>query len=98
MAEICSKYPTAAGAYYWCFRLASPRSRVLLSWINGWLNLVGVWTVCLSVTFGTTQLLIAELGMWHPEWVPETWHTCELSLDLRMIMVLLAAYDARVQI
>lgn len=52
LAEICSQYPTSAGAYYWCFRLASPRSRVLLSWINGWLTMVGVWTVSLSVTFG----------------------------------------------
>ena len=51
LAEICSVYPTSAGAYYWCYRLAPPRSRLLLSWINGWLNLVGVWTISLSVTF-----------------------------------------------
>lgn len=51
LGEICSKYPTSAGAYYWCFRLASPRRRLLLSWINGWLTMVGVWTVSLSVTF-----------------------------------------------
>ncbi|KAG1844723.1 amino acid transporter [Suillus subluteus] len=51
LAEICSKYPTSAGAYYWCYRLASPRTRLLASWINGWLTVVGGWTVDLSVKF-----------------------------------------------
>ncbi|KAG2039413.1 amino acid transporter [Suillus americanus] len=61
LAEICSKYPTSAGAYYWCYRLASPRTRVLASWINGWLTVVGVWTIALSVTFGTAQLVVADV-------------------------------------
>lgn len=56
LAEICSKYPTSAGAYYWCYRLASPRTRILTSWINGWLTVVGVWTIALSVTFGTCPI------------------------------------------
>jgi hypothetical protein len=55
LAEIASKYPTSAGAYYWCFRLASPKHRVLLSWINGWLGLVGVWTGNLSGLFGQSS-------------------------------------------
>ena len=52
LAEISSKYPMSAGAYYWCFRLASRKSRVMLSWVSGWLGLIGTWTVCLSVTLG----------------------------------------------
>ena len=52
LAEICARFPTSAGAYYWTFRLAPPRARVLLSWMNGWLTLVGVWTIALSVNFG----------------------------------------------
>ncbi|KAG7087785.1 hypothetical protein E1B28_013726 [Marasmius oreades] len=75
LAEISAKYPTSAGAYYWSFRLASPRSRVLLSWINGWLHVAGCWTVSLSVTFGTTQLLIAGINTFHSEWVATTWQT-----------------------
>ncbi|KAG1733499.1 amino acid permease-domain-containing protein [Suillus lakei] len=68
LAEICSKYPTSAGAYYWCYRLASPRTRLLASWINGWLTVVGGWTVDLSVKFGTAQLIVAGAGMCYPEW------------------------------
>ncbi|KAG2757298.1 amino acid transporter [Suillus brevipes Sb2] len=68
LAEICSKYPTSAGAYYWCYRLASPRTRLLASWINGWLTVVGGWMVDLSVKFGTAQLIVAGVGIYYPEW------------------------------
>ncbi|KAJ7896973.1 amino acid transporter [Mycena leptocephala] len=73
--EICAKYPTSAGAYYWCFRLASPPHRLLFSWINGWLTMVGVWTISLSVTFGTAQLIVAGAGIYLPDWVVKPWHT-----------------------
>ncbi|KAF8954276.1 hypothetical protein BDZ97DRAFT_1766380 [Flammula alnicola] len=66
LAEICSKYPTSAGAYYWCCRLTSPKRRLISSWINGWLTMVGVWTISLSVTFGTAQKAAweAESASW----------------------------------
>ncbi|KAJ8073080.1 hypothetical protein PM082_019948 [Marasmius tenuissimus] len=105
LAEICAKFPTSAGTYYWTYRLASPRSRILLSWINGWLNLAGNWTVSLSATFvclrsaipmvhfcitthslkGTTQLLIAGIRIFHPEWVPTTWQTYLLLVAVTVI-------------
>ncbi|KAH0580048.1 hypothetical protein H2248_002862 [Termitomyces sp. 'cryptogamus'] len=75
LAEICSVYPTSAGAYYWCYRLASPKSRLVLSWINGWLFTVGIWTVSLAVAFATAQLLIAGVAIFHPEWVVTPWQT-----------------------
>ncbi|KAK7448418.1 hypothetical protein VKT23_013681 [Stygiomarasmius scandens] len=76
LAEICAKYPTSAGAYYWCFRLAKRKEMGLLaSWICGWFIMVGVWTISLSVTFGTAQLLVAGIGIFQTEWVATTWHT-----------------------
>ncbi|KAG2359843.1 amino acid transporter [Suillus spraguei] len=83
LAEICSKYPTSAGAYYWCYRLASPRTRVLASWINGWLTVVGVWTIALSVTFGTAELVVAGAGIYLPDWIATTSiRFSDLILDL----------------
>ncbi|KAG1744626.1 amino acid transporter [Suillus paluster] len=79
MAEICSKYPTSAGTYYWCYQLASPHTRLLASWINGWLTVVGVWTVTLSVTFGTAELIVAGVGIYLPEWNATASETCKLS-------------------
>ncbi|KAK0199933.1 amino acid transporter [Desarmillaria ectypa] len=92
MAEISAKYPTSGGAYYWCFRLASPRSRVLLSWINGWLTMVGVWTICLSVTFGTAQIIVAGAGIFHSDWVAKTWHTYLIFLGVTLICTALGIF------
>ncbi|KAF9262083.1 hypothetical protein L218DRAFT_973720 [Marasmius fiardii PR-910] len=100
LAEICAKYPTSGGAYYWCYRLATPQNRRLVSWINGWLALVGNWTVSLSVTFGTSQLLVAGITIYHPEWVATQWQTCNFfffvvvypPLNLKMNLQILSAY------
>ncbi|PPR02582.1 hypothetical protein CVT24_002154 [Panaeolus cyanescens] len=85
LAEICSKYPTSAGAYYWCFRLTSPKRRLLASWINGWLTMVGVWTISLSVTFGTGQILVAGVNIFHPEWIATTWQTSYTYAAIGMV-------------
>ncbi|KAF8838089.1 amino acid transporter [Paxillus ammoniavirescens] len=85
LAEICSKYPTSAGAYYWCFRLAPLRYKLLFSWINGWLTVVGNWTITLSVTFGTAQLVVAGAGIYHPEWVATPWQTYVIFLGVTAV-------------
>ncbi|KAI0318741.1 amino acid/polyamine transporter I [Amylostereum chailletii] len=85
LGEICSQFPTSAGAYYWTFRLAPPKSRVALSWINGWMTLVGVWTIALSVNFGTGQLIVAGAGIYHPEWVAKPWQTYLIFLAVTTV-------------
>ncbi|KAG7087790.1 hypothetical protein E1B28_013731 [Marasmius oreades] len=82
LAEICAKYPTSGGAYYWSYRLATPKRRLLLSWINGWATLVGYWTGGLSVTFGIAQLLVAGINIYHPEWVATQWQTYLINLGI----------------
>ncbi|KAJ7607584.1 amino acid transporter [Roridomyces roridus] len=92
LGEICAKYPTSAGAYYWCFRLASPRHRMLLSWINGWLTMVGVWTISLSVTFGTAQLIVAGAGIYLPDWVVKPWQTYLIFLGVTGVTVVFCVF------
>ncbi|KAJ7123645.1 amino acid transporter [Mycena epipterygia] len=92
LGEICAKYPTSAGAYYWCFRLASPRRRLLFSWINGWLTMVGVWTISLSVTFGTAQLIVAGTGIYLPDWDVKPWHTYLIFLAVTGVTVVFCVF------
>ncbi|THH20954.1 hypothetical protein EW146_g523 [Bondarzewia mesenterica] len=95
LAEICSHYPTSAGAYYWTFRLASPRTRVVLSWINGWMTVVGVWTIALSVNFGTGQLIVAGAGIFHPEWVATAWQTYLIFLAVTAVSSIVCIFFNR---
>ncbi|KIK79789.1 hypothetical protein PAXRUDRAFT_36350 [Paxillus rubicundulus Ve08.2h10] len=92
LAEICSKYPTSGGAYYWCFRLAPLRYKLLLSWIDGWLVVVGNWTVTLSVTFGTAQMAVAGVGVYYPEWVAAPWQTYVVFLGVTAIACALCLF------
>ncbi|KAJ4482131.1 amino acid transporter [Lentinula aciculospora] len=75
MGEICSKYPTSSGTYFWTYKLAPSRYRLLFSWVVGWLVTVGYWVVTLSVTFGTSQLILAGTNIYLPQWEATAWQT-----------------------
>ncbi|KAJ7054597.1 amino acid transporter [Mycena amicta] len=94
LGEICAKYPTSAGAYYWCFRLTPPKHRLLVSWINGWLTMCGVWTIALSVTFGTAQLIVAGVGIYLPDWVVKPWHTYLIFLAVTAVTVFFIFFNS----
>lgn len=74
LGELASRYPTSAGPYYWTFQLArkkhnaNPRTRVVLSFVNGWIWLIGNWTITLSVNFGFASLICASVNVYYPDW------------------------------
>lgn len=72
LAELASRYPTSAGPYYWSFQIANS-SKTLVSFINGWVWLIGNWTITLSVNFGFASLLSATISMYHPDWSANSW-------------------------
>lgn len=66
LSELASRYPTSAGPYYWSFQMAKEQHRTVLSFINGWIWLIGNWTITLSVNFGFASLISATAAMYHP--------------------------------
>lgn len=49
LAELASRFPTSAGPHYWSFQLTkSNQNKLLLSFITGWVWLIGNWTITLS--------------------------------------------------
>ncbi|QDS76403.1 hypothetical protein FKW77_003911 [Venturia effusa] len=72
LGELASKYPTSAGPYYWSFQIAR-NSKVVLSFITGWIWLIGNWTITLSVNFGFASLISATVSMYHPDFAPPAW-------------------------
>ncbi|KAL9595327.1 MAG: hypothetical protein Q9219_006504 [cf. Caloplaca sp. 3 TL-2023] len=87
LAEIASRYPTSAGPYYWSYQLASGGNRTVLSFINGWVWLIGNWTITLSVNFGLASLITATAAIYHPSFAAEAW-----QLLLIFYAVLLATF------
>lgn len=52
LGEISSKYPVSGGVYYWSYVLSPPKWAPVVSWVTGWLSLVGNITVLLAVNYG----------------------------------------------
>ncbi|KAF4499093.1 amino acid transporter [Fusarium agapanthi] len=81
LAELASRYTTSAGPYYWTFQHASggsanlnSRSRaVMYSYLNGWIWLIGNWTIALSVNFGFASLIAGTVAIYIPDWTATEW-------------------------
>jgi amino acid transporter len=75
LAEICAVYPTAGGVYYWSAILSTPKYAPVVSFIDGWMTLVGNWTVTLSINFSGAQLILSAITIFHEDYVPNAWQT-----------------------
>lgn len=84
LSEIASRYPTSAGPYYWSYQLAKS-NKVLLSFITGWIWLIGNWTITLSVNFGFASLISALVTISQPDVVLKDW---QVLLVFYLILIL----------
>jgi amino acid permease (GABA permease) len=58
MAEVCSKYPTAGGLYFWAGRLAK-RNKRQWAWFVGWFNFLGEVAVTAAIDYGAAVTMMA---------------------------------------
>ena len=73
VAELVSAYPTCGGLYYTVSRMA-PREWVpSISWVVGWINLLGQIAGVASSEYGSAQMLLAAVSMGTDfKWFPTT--------------------------
>ncbi len=95
LAEICAVYPTAGGVYYWSAQLSTREWAPIVSWIDGWLNLVGNWTVTLSINFGGAQLILSAITLWRVDFVPNAWQTVLMFWATMVVCFLVNAFCAK---
>ena len=91
LAEICAVFPTAGGVYYWSAMLSSRRWAPLVSFVDGWLTLVGNWTVTLSINFSGAQLVLRAISIFDDAFVANEWQTV---LCFWAVMLFCAAVNA----
>ena len=63
VSELVSAYPTSGGLYFTCKYLAPTRWVPEISWLCGWLNLLGQIAGTASTEYGCAQLLLAAVSM-----------------------------------
>jgi amino acid permease (GABA permease) len=94
LAEICAVFPTAGGVYYWSAMLSTREWAPLMSFIDGWLTLVGNWTVTLSINFSGGQLILSAISLWNEDFVPNAWQTVLMFWAVMLISALVNIYAA----
>lgn len=95
LAEICAVYPTAGGVYYWSAMLSTPRWAPLMSFIDGWLTLVGNWTVTLSILFGGASLILSAISLWDETFVANEWQTVLTFWAVTLVCTLVNIFLSR---
>lgn len=95
LAEICAVYPTAGGVYYWSAMLSTKEWAPLMSFIDGWLTLVGNWTVTLSINFSGGQLILSAISLWNEDFVPNEWQTILMFWAVMLVCALINIFGSK---
>ncbi|KAL4934654.1 putative GABA permease [Aspergillus undulatus] len=95
LAEICAVYPTAGGVYYWSAMLSTNEYAPMMSFIDGWLTLVGNWTVTLSITFSGGQLILSAISLWNEDFVANEWQTILTFWAVVLVCALVNVFCAK---
>lgn len=83
VAELVSAYPTCGGLYFTVSRLVSPTWVPSVSWITGWLNLLGQVAGVASSEYGSAAILLAAVSIGsNGSYVPTTAHTVGVQAAL----------------
>lgn len=83
VAELVSAYPTCGGLYFTVSRLVHPDWVASLSWVTGWLNLLGQIAGVASTEYGSAAILLAAVSLGsNGSYVPTTAHTVGVQAAL----------------
>ncbi|KAJ9641647.1 polyamine transporter tpo5 [Knufia peltigerae] len=86
VAELVSAYPTCGGLYYTVSRLAPTEWVPSISWITGWINLLGQVAGIASSEYGSAQLLLAAVSIGRDfNWLPTTGQTVGVMAALTVL-------------
>ena len=88
------------GVYYQTFILAPESCRRVLSWICGWMYVVGQITITLAVNFGTTLFFIACINIFEkddgsPMWEAEDYQIFLVFLAITLMCNLVSSLGNR---
>ncbi|KAE8385571.1 amino acid/polyamine transporter I [Aspergillus alliaceus] len=87
LAELASIYPTAGGQYHFTSILATSRWSRSLSYFSGLAAVFSWITLGASIALSSTNLLMAIVIRWQPEYQPQTWHYFLVYQAMNALMV-----------
>ncbi|KAF2013612.1 amino acid transporter [Aaosphaeria arxii CBS 175.79] len=95
MAEMASMAPTTGGQYHWVSEFAPASSQRFLSYLVGWLCVLGWQVGNTAIAFLSSQQILGLVILNHPEYVPERWHLTLLVIAIISFCQLFNTFLAR---
>ncbi|KAH7359497.1 amino acid/polyamine transporter I [Pyrenochaeta sp. MPI-SDFR-AT-0127] len=82
MAEMASMAPTTGGQYHWVSEFAPPSGQKFLSYIVGWLCVLGWQVGNTAIAFLSSQQIQGLIILNNPDYVPQRWHLTLLVIAI----------------
>ncbi|OCK80861.1 amino acid transporter [Lepidopterella palustris CBS 459.81] len=95
MAEMASMAPTTGGQYHWVSEFAPPSSQKFLSYIVGWLCVLGWQVGNTAIAFLAGQQIQGLIVLNNDSYVPHRWHTTLLVIAIMTFCQLFNTFLAR---
>ncbi|KAF5716472.1 choline permease [Fusarium globosum] len=95
MAEMASMAPTTGGQYHWVSEFAPPQYQKLISYLMGWMCVLGWQTSCASSAFIAGTQIQGLVVLNYPEYVPKPWHGTLLTIAVAAFSVVFNTLLAR---
>ncbi|KAF5867535.1 putative gaba permease protein [Botrytis fragariae] len=95
LAEMSSMMPLSGGQYHWVSILAPKSHAKFLSYMTGWLTVIGWQAGQASVAFLCATLIQALVILNHPTYVPERWQATLIFYAVLAFILFVNTYLAR---
>ncbi|KAF4969966.1 hypothetical protein FZEAL_10132 [Fusarium zealandicum] len=95
MAEMASMAPTTGGQYHWVSEFAPPQYQKIISYLMGWMCVLGWQTSCASSAFIAGTQIQGLVVLNYPDYVPQPWHGTLLTIAVAAFSVLFNTLLAR---
>ncbi|KAI1917416.1 hypothetical protein LOZ39_000408 [Ophidiomyces ophidiicola] len=94
MAEIASMSPTSGGQYHWVSEYSNPKYQKFLSYMTGWLSVLGWQGGFASISFLCGTLIQGFLVLNEPSYTYERWHGTLLTFAIALFATFINTYAA----
>ncbi|KAI4688979.1 hypothetical protein J4E81_007696 [Alternaria sp. BMP 2799] len=89
LSELSSMAPTAGGQYHWVAMLAPPSSRKFLSFITGWVTLIGWQATTASSAYLAGTILQSVILILHEDYSPKPYQAMLLGWSVTAFAVVI---------
>ncbi|KAH8891778.1 amino acid permease [Thozetella sp. PMI_491] len=95
IAEIASLAPTSGGQYHWVSEFAPEGSQRFVSYIVGWVSVLGWQTGLTSLAFLAGTMIQGLLVLNNPEYVFQSWHGTLLVIGITAFCIIFNTFLAK---